>query len=87
MVRIEGTKETTRDGMKGTIYTLRIVGFTDSGARAHARGALAGRFPVNIGKIEVVEQREVESEFPGLPETEVDVFMPYNNPSNPSRGY
>jgi len=87
MVQIEETNQVTRNGMEGTIYTLLINGFSKTRARIHAKAAMTGRFPVNIGKVEVVSSEKTEGEFPGLPAHKVRVFMPHNNPSNPSRAY
>lgn len=87
MVRIEGTQEVTHNNQQGTIYMLRVLGISEGGVSTRAKGALAGRFPTNIGKLEVVSMREVVSDFPGVDAYVVSVFMPHHNPANKERLY
>lgn len=87
MVKVEGTEETTRNGMSGTVFTIRTNALTRTNAETRARGSMLTRFPSNTGKLEVVGSRKVESDIPGVSGYEVKVFVPHNNPRNKERVY
>ena len=87
MVRIEGTREVSHNGVNGTVYMLRVLGISEGGVTTRAKGALAGRFPTNIGKLETLNIEQVVSDFPGIDAYVVSVFMPHHNPSNMDRLY
>lgn len=87
MVRVEGTRETTRDGMSGTVFNIRVTALSQKAAEGRARGAMLGRFPSNVGKLDVLNSSEVESDIPGVDAYSVDVFVPHNNPRNEERTY
>lgn len=87
MVRVEGTRETSRNGMSGTAFTIRVTALSQKAAEGRARGAMLGRFPANVGKIEVLSSTPVDSDIPGVDAFEVEVFVPHNNPDNEGRWY
>lgn len=79
MVRIQGTTETTRDGQRGTIFEIAVISLSEKEARGRARGAMLGRFPSAVGKIDVLSTRESESKYPGVDEYVVEIFVPHIN--------
>lgn len=87
MVRVEGTREVTHKGTEGTVFMLRVLGVSEGGIATRAKAALVGRFPTNVGKLEVINMEQVVSDFPGLDAYRVSVFMPHHNPANKERLY
>lgn len=82
MAKVVDTQEFSRNGRKGTLFTIQVRGFATT-AGTSAKALLTARFPRKAQTIEVLGVEQFDDFIGAMKVYEVDVFVPFGDMEEP----